>query len=332
MLDGCASSERPNSAARFCVSSLAFSRDGKWLVAGSGPFNVKDDRPGLVTIWDVENKRIAVTRTDGFPTTAYVACSPVADEIATASTEVVATRGAPIEKGQVKIWNRALVLQHEFGELKGTISAIGFSPSGDKLVAGDSRGEVKVWDSKKRKLLFALPKHQGDVWAIAFSPSGKLLATADPGEHSVKIWDTGDANLKRTCRDAAVEMVPTSVVFTCDGNELVAGCWDGIIRIWDLESGKIVRRLEGHNKTVKCITLSADGTLLASGGVDGTVRLWNGRTGRSERVLTAYSRSVLAVAFSPDGAVLAAGGGEDQSPGQVRLWDVKTGEELARFK
>ena len=52
------------------------------------------------------------------------------------------------------------------------------------------------------------------------------------------------------------------------------------IRLWDLESGKELHKLEGHDSSINSLAFSSDGKTLASGSDDETVRLWNVTTGR----------------------------------------------------
>lgn len=56
---------------------------------------------------------------------------------------------------------------------------------------------------------------------------------------------------------------------------LATGSYDMSVRIWDVESGTIVNRLEGHTGPVRSLAWSPSGRLLASGSDDGTVRIWD---------------------------------------------------------
>ncbi|MCS6861987.1 MAG: hypothetical protein NZT92_16900, partial [Abditibacteriales bacterium] len=46
------------------------------------------------------------------------------------------------------------------------------------------------------------------------------------------------------------------------------------IVLWDLATGRAVRRMEGHTGGVSSVAFSPDGQHLASGSWDGTIRIW----------------------------------------------------------
>jgi RNA polymerase sigma factor (sigma-70 family) len=101
---------------------------------------------------------------------------------------------------------------------------------------------------------------------------------------------------------------------------------DAPVRIWDVATGKELRRFEipGH---VNACAFSPDGKFLAAGGEERTVHLWDAATGRVLRTLRKHPGPVTALAFSPDGGMLVSGA-TDQV---VRLWDPATGNQIGRL-
>ena len=67
-----------------------------------------------------------------------------------------------------------------------------------------------------------------------------------------------------------------------DGKLLLTGGEDKTMRLWDLETGKEVRRFEGHTDKVRAVAFSPDGKQAVSGGLfsDPTVRVWDVESGR----------------------------------------------------
>ena len=107
-------------------------------------------------------------------------------------------------------------------------------------------------------------------------------------------------------------------MLSADGRLLASGGLDGIIRLSDTPSGRLLATLQGQTGGVRGVTLSADGRLLASGSWDGTIRLWEARSGRPLGTLRGHTSGVWGVAMSAEGRLLASGS-ED---GMVRLWEA----------
>jgi WD40 repeat protein len=117
-----------------------------------------------------------------------------------------------------------------------------------------------------------------------------------------------------------------SVACSPDGRTLLAGAWDGSIRLWDVATRQELRRYAGHTGWVRTLAFSPDGKTFASGGKDRVIRLWETSTGREIRRLEGHRNWVQYLAFSPDGKTLAS-----RSTGlTLRLWDVTAGQEVRR--
>jgi hypothetical protein len=112
------------------------------------------------------------------------------------------------------------------------------------------------------------------------------------------------------------------------GHELVDGKWitgpDFVVRIWDVDSGKVLHRLEGHTAPVFA-DFSPDGLRVLSASADKTWCIWDAKTGKRLSQFT-HSEGLGFGAWSPDGkSVLIASGTT------VRLFDADTGKELQKF-
>jgi WD40 repeat protein len=110
-----------------------------------------------------------------------------------------------------------------------------------------------------------------------------------------------------------------------DSSFLVSGSHDKTVCLWDAKTGKLLRRITGHDDAVFALALSSDSKKLATGGADKTVRLWDVASGKELWRSDAHKGWVCSVAFSPDDRLLASGG----TDGKVRLWDVVSGKQLA---
>lgn len=112
------------------------------------------------------------------------------------------------------------------------------------------------------------------------------------------------------------------------GREIATAGDDGVIRLWDAASFRMLRALKGHAGAIYGLDYWTDGTLLASAGWDGKVRLWDLRGEIRSFTFDAGARQ-FAVAFAPEPSPrYLASAGED---GVVRIWNVQS-RELARSR
>ena len=110
--------------------------------------------------------------------------------------------------------------------------------------------------------------------------------------------------------------------FSRDGSLLATIDEDHIIRLWDADTGRLERTLQGHRYTVYCVAFDPTGQWLATGSEDQEIQLWDVATGEARAPFKGHTGPVYGVAFSPDGRLLASAGGDDT----VRLWNPQTGE------
>ena len=118
----------------------------------------------------------------------------------------------------------------------------------------------------------------------------------------------------------------SSVMFSPDGKCIVSGSSDQTIRLWDAETGELLRPpLKGHEDAVLCVVFSPDGKQILSGSHDQTIRLWDAETGELvQPPLQGHEDGVLSVAFSPDGKWIVSGS-DDKT---IRVWNSETGKLL----
>ena len=119
-----------------------------------------------------------------------------------------------------------------------------------------------------------------------------------------------------------------SVAFSPDGKTLAAGDAGAPmkVRLWDVATGKEVRRFEANSCT-RSIVFSPDGALLATGDYVGFVHLWEARTGKQLFMFSVRQDpvvpQVMSVLFSPDGKVLASSDDLGAARGPGSSSDIK---------
>jgi WD40 repeat protein len=193
------------------------------------------------------------------------------------------------------------------------IHGIDVSPDGKlAAVAGTEMGPICLWDTATGKLHRELHGHKNGALWVKFSPNGKLLAGAS-WRGDLRIWDVSSGKDILKCPEGGE---------ICDfspDSRILAVSRDGEICLLDVENGRVLRKLEGHNEKIGTVAWSANGRLLA-GGIDNTVRLWDGRTGKQLPRLPGHQNWIRSLAFSPDGKSLGSGSDRDG----LIVWDVTT--------
>lgn len=116
----------------------------------------------------------------------------------------------------------------------------------------------------------------------------------------------------------------TGVACSPKGNRLATAGSDGVVRLWDIASGKQVQTLRGYDGWVHNVAFNADGTLLASASYDAAVIVWELETGQPRLTFRGHRRPVTGVAFSPTGPWIASASND----GTVILWDGRNGAEV----
>src|SRR5262249_5590115 len=107
-----------------------------------------------------------------------------------------------------------------------------------------------------------------------------------------------------------------------DGKTVISSSYDQTLRLWDVATGKELRRFQGHERYVSALALSPDGKTLATVEARGNViRLWDVATAKQVRQLKLPGMSPLLVVFSPNSTVLAS----STTDHRIVLWDLPTG-------
>lgn len=119
-----------------------------------------------------------------------------------------------------------------------------------------------------------------------------------------------------------------AVALSADRTHALSGSHDDTLRLWDIDSGALVRVLRGHADSVEAVALSADRTRALSGSRDQTAKLWDIERGVLVRTLMGHTGAVASVALSADGT-RALTGSADRT---VKFWDAQTGALLHTFE
>ena len=211
-------------------------------------------------------------------------------------------------------------------------------PNGRGVLATGGRydGAVRIWDPLARKELQVLPGHGRNVNLVAEGrlAGGQRCLLTGGSKAPARIWDPDSGVLLRTL--AAPETEPKS-----EANEVWSGTWgrgpdgplvavgsgDGSVRIWDPETGELLRTLLGHKGTVYSLAWADHlgwPSILVSADGEGTARIWDAGSGAEVARLPSKLPSTDAVdlARSPEGDLLLVIANGRGSENPARVWRI----------
>lgn len=164
--------------------------------------------------------------------------------------------------------------------------------------------------------------HSKATVAGAFLGEREVISAG--AERVVLRWKVATGEVVQRLSETSADLTALGMV---PGTNLLLVAQGVSVRLYDLNTGRELRRLMGHTDAVRAIGVSRDGRIALTGGDDRTLRVWDLANGREMRRIPGHRARIASVGISPDGR-LGASGDRNQS---LRLWDTGTGRELRSF-
>jgi WD40 repeat protein/uncharacterized caspase-like protein len=325
------------------VLSSALSADGRYLVTGTTGSNAQ--------LWDLKTGEVLRRFGGGTDAVPAVAVSPDGRLMATAKRNLAV------------VWNAGGGILHIFAGHRDIVRAVAFSPDGKFLLTGSGSisstdNSVRLWNVETGKQVRNVGSHMLQVNAVAFSPDGKLILSGG-FDGQACLWETETGRPLKCVRSPGYVY---SVAFSPDGTKFLTGhteemyylqiTEDGIgmagsvelsdakkmvkdnaARLWDVATGKELRRFDGHSSLVHSVAFSHDGrfVLMGTGNFLGlgsnTARLFEADTGKEVRQFAGHAGFIMSALFSPDGRHVLTSGADSTT----RIWSADAGKEVCRL-
>lgn len=164
----------------------------------------------------------------------------------------------------------------------------------------------------------------GDLMQVAMSPDGQRMATCGSGGAFIWNFTNGTVLHRLEGHHARVD----ALCFSPDGEVLLTGGLDRVIRVWHVATGTEIRVFTGHHGGISDLRFAPDGQTFASAG-DNSVRIWSLSTGSLLQTLAVPGASISRVLFAPDTNLLVTI--DSSLTNCVRVWDLSTGQTLQSF-
>jgi WD40 repeat protein len=258
---------------------------------------------------------------------ALLAIGPVTARIAVAADPTPATAETSFTLEEVRAFDSG-----------GSVFSLSFTGDGHTLLVGGDMPQrnIKLWDTSTGETVRTLDGIVGLV--VACAPDQQRAAVANGGT-SATLYSLADG---KQIREFPHNAFVNAIAFSPDGRRLATAGMDQVVCIWEVESGKELLRLKGHEGGVTDVAFTPDGRQIVSSSEDKTVRVWDAASGSQLRSILHPAR-VWRVAISPDGKQLLTGTGGPMvgartkmdvvkiKDNSVRLWDLTSGELLHKM-
>ena len=245
-------------AHRAIVDALAFSSDANLLASGSYREVKIWRRPKEAT--ELKLASVAVLA---------LALGPDGKRLATGGHD-----------GRVKLWDLtkgklAKILPAHQGE----IHCLKFSPDGSKLCSASADKTLHVCEVPGGNLIAQTQLDTG-INAVAWLADDQI-ASGGP-DKLIHIWhfDAAKRELTTVKELQGHEQTVTALDVVPPAREqLISGSSDGLLRLWDVETGKVIREMK-HGGPVTAIAVRGDARRFASAGAGKMAKLWDASDGR----------------------------------------------------
>lgn len=344
------------------VHSLAYSPDGRRIVAGAGlPFNLPGTNPSItpgdLRIWDsatgqliaapekhagaiwavdysADGRRIASASADGVVRVWDAQTCQTIAKLSGPEVSNVSIKFSPVgslmaiaDSRSLRLWDwKTQEIKLESTHFRGNCP-MAFTADGTRLVAGHESNVVELLDIKTGAIVRSFKAEFGQIRGVTYSPDGSILAGATE-VGPVVVWDAETGQERLQLRGHGGES--TCVAFSPDGARLVSGSVDQTVRVWDLKTGFEVLNLRGHTFGVRSVAYQSDGTRIASGSQDGTVKVWDAnRDPRGLRIRKGDNGGEWTgrLSFTPDGERIVV---VRHDLGLLQSYDATSGKSLSQ--
>ena len=187
------------------------------------------------------------------------------------------------------------------------------------LVSCSSDVTVKLWrpHGHGTTAAYTIGSHSDYVKCLT-TPDPQANWVASGGlDHRICLWDLNGGGKTLEINVGKADNVVKGSIYTlqANGSVVASGGPEGVVRLWDIKSGKNITKFVGHTDNVRDILISQDGDTILSASSDQTIKAWSLTAGRCLHTLTMHNDSVwcmysddphLAVFYSGDKSGLVA--------------------------
>ena len=281
------------------VRAVAVTPDSKYVISGSSDKTLK--------VWDLQTGSILRPLEGHSEQVRAVAVTPDSKYMISGSSDKT-----------LKVWDlqTGSILRTLNGH-NDWVNAVAVTPDSKYVISGSGDKTLKVWDFQTGEFLRTLTGHNDWVNAVAVTPDSKYVISGS-GDKTLKVWDLQTGSILCTLTGLAIRCDGNctltghsdwvhAVAVTPDSKYVISGSSDSRLKVWDLQTGSILRTLvTGHSDWVNAVAVTPDSKYVISGSSDSRLKVWNLQTGEVIATFTGDS-AISCCAVVGDRLTIVAG-------------------------
>ncbi|MEM1220841.1 MAG: WD40 repeat domain-containing protein, partial [Bacteroidota bacterium] len=198
-------------------------------------------------------------------------------------------------------------------------------PNTNLLITGSEDQEIIVWNSDTGKAVGSpLKGHLGPVNKLAILPNSNYLLSCSQ-DNSLQVWDVKNQQLKTKYAHHRDPL--TAAQFTSVEDKVISGHQSGNGYIWSISSGKLLFKLLGHSRAIRCLASSQNDQRIVTGGLDGKMILRDEQGATLKSFTMPGKIPIHAIAINKSGTVAATASADHV----IRIWDLERDSILHVF-
>ena len=218
------------------------------------------------------------------------------------------------------------------------IFGINFNPDESLVITAANDGFAKIWDIETGEPVQILDHRNietGDLFSVVdaqFLPDGVRVLVIGGGAIRLWNWRSGEIiwSVESPVSIWDMEFSPDgqTVVIGFDSSFVVADPPRPQARLYDVETGNLIRIYDAHSQRIQNVDFSSDGTTILTGSVDGTAAIWpvNWEGALAAHVVEGAADDLVVHPIRPLVAMVKITTlGEDFDP-VIQLVNIETGE------
>ncbi|KAL9656999.1 hypothetical protein ABK040_007087 [Willaertia magna] len=145
------------------------------------------------------------------------------------------------------------------------ITSIAYSDVCSKIITAAMDSKICIWETRGPVKCIDLIGHLGSIISSSY-------------DKSIKIWSLQNNNCMNTLQNTKLGHDKAIQTFLWNNSLICSGGRDGLICMWDIQTGDLIAVGDEHKAPISCIISDELNESIITGGMDGNLNVWDLRT------------------------------------------------------